>query len=815
MEEQFNIAKQYEKKSFCVLPWIHLATHPIGTVTPCCVTEMKNGASTAAQEDDDRAHLFMTKDSLDSIANSKKFRTIRKEMMEGKTPSVCQKCYKYEQGGVESKRIESNKLFEKYIEQCFPNTNPDGTLKKVNYNYIELRLGTVCNLKCTTCNPFSSNRWHQDIKFYKGTEFEKDYFKNDIKTEWFRDYNFYDELYSKCRDIQEIWINGGEPTLIKEHGYFLQKFIDDGSCKNIDLHYSLNCTQMPDHFIELWKNFRKVRLQLSIDDLRERNYYVRYPSDWDTIMKYYHKILKYRDVFRLEVCQTVSALNVFNIDTFKKWTLDDNMVVSHNYVHYPDHLHVSLIPETMKHHILDNIQYMRDDEVKRLKIELFREHTEKDVQRFHSFIKLNDRGRKLKIHDYLPEFDGVIYDYSCKYPYAHLANNPNGSVKPCCWYSENIKKSNGEDYFIQKDGIEEIFTSDYMKELRTKFEQGKKPIQCNQCWENEELGLESKRQIYNKTFTHPLEKDPKYPLEYQLILNNSCNLRCRMCNPEYSSSWLKEIKGYTPAEKDMNVKKYPAFPYKQPSSLGSLLMEDIEKWSPYVRSLEALGGEPLYSNAWYKLINYLIDNDYAKNIDLAIVTNGTFYSDEVMNKLLTNFNSITMSLSIDGMEDIFEYLRSNAKWNEVRDNIESYKKLLTNKKLQLNFTYTVSWFNVSQISEFIKFVGGLDTKVGVFLNKLNFPQWMSLPAAPPQLKPKILESLESLKLEYISDSKMGFETDGLINFLNLDPPTPEQYTGFGVEIGVYDKYRDIKTVDIVKYIDNKAVDDYLNTFYTS
>ena len=78
MEEQFNIAKQYEKKSFCVLPWIHLATHPIGTVTPCCVTEMKNGASTAAQEDDDRAHLFMTKDSLDSIANSKKFRTIKR-----------------------------------------------------------------------------------------------------------------------------------------------------------------------------------------------------------------------------------------------------------------------------------------------------------------------------------------------------------------------------------------------------------------------------------------------------------------------------------------------------------------------------------------------------------------------------------------------------------------------------------------------------------------------------------------------------------------------------------------------------------------
>jgi hypothetical protein len=125
-------------------------------------------------------------------------------------------------------------------------------------------------------------------------------------------------------------------------------------------------------------------------------------------MKSYRKILKYRDVFKLEVCQTVSSLNVYNIDNFKKWTLDDNMIVSHNYVHYPDHLHVSLIPEKMKMAILDNIKYMREDEVQRLKIELFRKHTEKDIQRFYSFISLNDRGRKVNITDYLPEWKPYI-----------------------------------------------------------------------------------------------------------------------------------------------------------------------------------------------------------------------------------------------------------------------------------------------------------------------------------------------------------------------------------------------------------------------
>jgi len=399
-----GIEKEYRDKPFCVLPWIHLATHPIGTVTPCCITDMKDGVSTAAADFDDKYHLFLSKDSLESIANSKKFKQVRKQMLNGEQPHVCRNCYKYEEGGVDSKRIEENKVWEKYIEECFSNTRTDGSLKEVNYKYVELRLGTVCNLKCISCNPFSSNRWHQDLHAFKDTEFSNMYYRNDIKTEWYRDYDFYDELYSRCNGLEEVWINGGEPTLIKEHGYFLEKFINDGTSKNIDLHYSLNCTQFPDKFIEIWKQFRKIKIHLSIDDLAERNYYIRFPSDWNIIMESFNKILKYRDRFNLEVCQTVSALNVSNIDNFKKFTLHHDLIIGHNFVHYPSHLQVNLIPDEMKHKILDNLKYLRDDETQRLKIELFKEHTQKEVDRFYSFINIMDKTRNVKIGDYLPEW---------------------------------------------------------------------------------------------------------------------------------------------------------------------------------------------------------------------------------------------------------------------------------------------------------------------------------------------------------------------------------------------------------------------------
>jgi hypothetical protein len=395
----------YKEKSFCVLPWIHLATHPIGTVTPCCITDMENDMSTAKK---DGFNMFLNKDKLEDIANSDLFKDIRKQMMKGEYPSACKTCYFYEKSQVYSKRMESNLKFKEHIEACFNNTLEDGTLKQVDYRYIELRLGTVCNLKCVTCNPFSSNRWNEDVSAFKGTEFEKSYFKCDIRTEWYRDTKFYDELLTKCEYLEEVWINGGEPTLIREHGYFLQKLIELGKAKDVNLHYSINMTSIPDDFIKIWKQFKQVRLHLSIDDLEERNDYIRYGSKWDVIFSNFKKILEYKDTFTLEVCQTVSILNVMNIDNFKKFCLDHEITVAHNYVHHPALHHVAVLPAHLKKKLLNSIQYLRPDEKKRLVAELEQQPLENTFQKFQEFTKLLDIKRNIKIHDYLEEWKTLI-----------------------------------------------------------------------------------------------------------------------------------------------------------------------------------------------------------------------------------------------------------------------------------------------------------------------------------------------------------------------------------------------------------------------
>ena len=325
-------------------------------------------------------------------------------MINGEFPSECKTCYFHEKNNIYSKRMESNLKFIHLIDHTYSNTNKDGSLKDLDYRYIELRLGTVCNLKCVTCNPFSSNRWNEDVKVFEGTEFEKSYFKCDIRTEWFRSTKFYDELYERCSKLEEVWINGGEPTLIREHCYFLQKLIDSGRSKEVNLHYSINMTNVPDEFIEIWKQFKNVRLHLSIDDLNERNEYIRTGSNWEITLKNFLKIIEYKDIFRIEVCQTVSCLNVMNIDKFKEFIDKYNIIIAHNYVHHPSFQHVSILPIEMKNELLTNIKHLNNFEYERLKTELYADSEESSLEKFITFIKLLDTKRNLNIGNYLPEW---------------------------------------------------------------------------------------------------------------------------------------------------------------------------------------------------------------------------------------------------------------------------------------------------------------------------------------------------------------------------------------------------------------------------
>jgi len=217
-------------------------------------------------------------------------------------------------------------------------------------------------------------------------------------------------------------------------------------------------------------------------------------------------------------------------------------------------------------------------------------------------------------------------------------------------------------------------------------------------------------------------------------------------------------------------------------------------------ALEALGGEPLYSNAWYKLIDYLIENNYSKNITLSIVTNGTIFDRKFIKKLLTNFKYVSIALSIDGMDKMFEYLRSNGNWDEVSKNIEGYQDLLLNQEIKnfnLHFTYSVTWFNAIQIGDFLEYIKSKTPKASVWLNVVRGPKSLTLESAPHRLKPFIEESLIDVSKNY---SHHKADALGLINFMYGNTRSKKTLQEYKVVTTILDKYRDVNIQEVLEYI---------------
>ena len=133
-------------KTFCILPWMHLATTSTGNLRVCC--NSVPGKNLIAKEDGTPYKL--NKDSLEEAWNSEVYKTIRKQMLDGERPEMCTRCFREEDAGIHSARQAWNEKWKKDIKYT---VNAPFSIK-----YVDLRLGNLCNLKCRMCNPYSSNQ---------------------------------------------------------------------------------------------------------------------------------------------------------------------------------------------------------------------------------------------------------------------------------------------------------------------------------------------------------------------------------------------------------------------------------------------------------------------------------------------------------------------------------------------------------------------------------------------------------------------------------------------------------------------------------
>jgi hypothetical protein len=379
---------------------MHLATHPNGGASLCCRSNHTDAVSWAKKKESQNL-VMLDHDKVEDIMNSDKFVEVRQAMIDEKRPIECEGCWQDEDAGIKSKRQYENERWAHII----PKLEKSAKLKDINLIYVELRLGNVCNNACLTCNSYSSTKWYPDEKkIASGLPWFKLRPMENFK--WFENEDFYWDLANKSQEVEEIYINGGEPTLIKAHFEYLKNLVMLGTAKNVHLVYSLNMMDIPDRLIELWKDFKQVTVNASIDDMGERNYYIRYPTHWDETIASIEKLNTLPNV-QWHVTQTVSILNIYNLGEFGQWLQKTyNKTPHHNYVLYPDYLGMAALPMEYKQELIEHYQrwnllpeHQFNDLVAKLQVDFQPDLLKKAKE----FILAIDDARGLSYKNYIPE----------------------------------------------------------------------------------------------------------------------------------------------------------------------------------------------------------------------------------------------------------------------------------------------------------------------------------------------------------------------------------------------------------------------------
>jgi len=113
-----------------------------------------------------------------------------------------------------------------------------------------------------------------------------------------------------------------------------------------------------------------------------------------------------------------------------------------------------------------------------------------------------------------------------------------------------------------------------------------------------------------------------------------------------------------------------------------------------------MGGEPFMVPEHFQLIERLVnDPDIdTSNIIIGYNTNGTYFPSKENFELYKNFKQVKFAISIDDINERFNYQRKLAEWEEVKNNIKNFQKLDKSQYLA-HLDPTISIFNIFYLNE--------------------------------------------------------------------------------------------------------------------
>ena len=442
--------KEYSK-TFCPYPWIHVMTQPSGTVNFCCVANGQIKTDDSFMEFDGMQTgtpiLLNQGGDMRDVWNSKHYKHIRRQMDTGERVVGCEPCYDLEDLGIPSYRTnyikdwlgwhrnadEIERIIEKSRENDYHVDEPP--------QYLDFRLGTLCNLRCRMCQSQNSSAIYKELKDEElYTQEERDFVVkhthwndfSDYTQPWFDTPEFLESVEEWLPNVNRLYFTGGEPTIIQRTYWILEKCVELGIAKDIDLVFNSNMTNIQPRFLDLLAKFRDVLMCLSVDGYAQYNEYIRSGSTWSIVDKHIRDYAQSEVVGNILFSPVVQIYNILNItellDYAEEITKFSGRRIDISFLmnNYPKCLDIRNLPKHVRvegqkrlRDWLNTSKYFKDDErniatvegiIKALEDENVNADAEKQMQIFKEYTELLDSKRDQSIKESIPDLWRMLND---------------------------------------------------------------------------------------------------------------------------------------------------------------------------------------------------------------------------------------------------------------------------------------------------------------------------------------------------------------------------------------------------------------------
>jgi hypothetical protein len=256
----------------------------------------------------------------------------------------------------------------------------------------------------------------------------------------------------------------------------------------------------------------------------------------------------------------------------------------------------------------------------------------------------------------------------CPYAWASLSVLPTGVTVCCVATDRDLRRSAREKPF-------DVFRGARIRAIRRKLLKGVWPDECKLCREQEEKGIRSLRlsasddRLLKPTIGRErLRARTPRLVSLELSPNRYCNLKCRMCSPEFSTRWREDLPKLKQMGNVVNDFYYQSFTAPR-ANIASLI--------PHLDSLTDLnlkGGEPLLDPDIRNFLALLVKTGRARRIRIRMVTNGTIF-DEKLIDLIKEFQEQAIVVSVDAADPLFRYIRHGKfRAADVLENIHRFER---------------------------------------------------------------------------------------------------------------------------------------------